>query len=144
MNERDPPPTTILQDGKNMLTTSFQTQQGFMGGKKIISFVYRYLDSALQINPIILYIPTYPTYRHRRFHIIYCKAQNRHLKVIKYTLKKYIYITKHWPHNCKYICWNVYIYTNTKNKPFFISTQKYYLLSVVIDILYIFKNTIFF
>lgn len=34
MNERDPPPTTILQDGKNMLTTSFQTQQGFMGGKK--------------------------------------------------------------------------------------------------------------
>lgn len=35
MNERDPPSTTILQEGKNMLTTTFQTQQGFMGEKKI-------------------------------------------------------------------------------------------------------------
>lgn len=54
MNERDPPSTAILQEGKNMLMTTFKLNKLYGGGKKKPnSFVYRYLDSALQINPII-------------------------------------------------------------------------------------------
>lgn len=60
--------------------------------------MYRYLDSALQINPIILHIPTYPTYRHRRFHIIYCKAQNRHFKSDKVYIEKSTFISQSIDH----------------------------------------------
>lgn len=44
------------------------------------------------ILQLMLHIPTYPTYRHRRFHIIYCKAQNRHFKSDKvYNEKVHLY-----------------------------------------------------
>lgn len=75
------------------------------------------------MNPV----PAYPTYRHTRFHIIYCKAQNRHWKVRGYIEKVHLYVSQSIDH---IIVANTFagMYTSTlrtKNKPIFISTQKY-------------------
>lgn len=66
--------TTILQGGK---TCQCLKTQYFMG--KAYRFVYMYLNLSLLRN-YESFTHIYPTYRHRRFHIIYCKAQNRHFK----------------------------------------------------------------
>lgn len=118
MNERDPPSTAILQEGEKHANDKFLNSTRFMGGKKtqLICVAVPWFSVANQ---------SYNQYPHIQltdtggFILFIVKHKTGILKVIKYTLKKYIYITKHWPHNCKYICWNVYIYTNTKNKPFF-------------------------
>lgn len=63
--------------GEENMPVFKKTQINIMG--KAYIFVYMYLNLSLLRNYEFFKYP-HPTYRHRRFHIIYCKAQNRHFK----------------------------------------------------------------